>query len=87
MTAIPAEFLEFSAHARVVMAERQIPEAWVRAAIQSPDQSELSDDGNRHFLKAIPEYGGRVLRVVASARGIPVRVVTVFFDRRLRRRL
>ncbi len=83
---IPAEFLEFSTHARTVMAERQIPEEWVRAAFQSPDRSEMSDDGNRHFLKAIPEHGGRVLRVVVNARGIPVRVVTVFFDRRLRRR-
>ena len=84
--AVPVEFLEFSAHARTVMAERQIPEDWVHRAIRSPDRSELSDDGNRHFLKAIAEHGGRILRVVVNARGIPVRVVTVFFDRRLRRR-
>jgi len=38
------------------------------------------------FLPAIPEHEGRVLRVVVNAEAHPERVVTAFFDRRLRRR-
>ncbi len=41
----------------------------------------------RHALAPIPEHGGRVLRVVYNPTASPWRVVTVYFDRRLRGRL
>ncbi len=77
--------LELSAHTRDMLVERKIPEEWVWRTVQSPDQLEFGADGNGHYVKAIPEQGGRFLRVIVNPHVQPKRVVTVFFDRRLRR--
>lgn len=77
--------IEYSKHARDVMRERKIPEEWVRRTIASPDQTETPPDGTIHYIKAISEHGGRFLRVVMNPAVTPMRVVTVFFDRRLGR--
>jgi len=77
-----AAALDLSAHAATVLQERGIEMDWVRRAIAEPDQTESRDDGSEHFLKAIPERGGRVLRVVANQ--VTRRIVTVFFDRRMK---
>jgi hypothetical protein len=78
--------MDFSAHAKDMLEERGIPEAWVWQAIRSPDHVETSKDGNTHYLKAIEEFEGRILRVVVNVKAEPHRIVTVFFDRRLRRK-
>lgn len=41
--------------------------------------------GTTHYIRAIPEQGGRFLRVVVNTRVRPNQVVTLFFDRRLGR--
>ena len=74
-----------SKHAQDVMQDRNIPEEWVHRAVDSPDRTENPADGTTHYLKAIPEHGGRYLRVVVNPGVVPARVVTVFFDRRLGR--
>ena len=43
-------------------------------------------DNAPHYTKRIHERDGRVLRVVVNADVQPNRVVTVFFDRRLRQK-
>jgi hypothetical protein len=48
------------------------------------DYSEEKEDGTIRYIRAIPEHGGRFLRVIANP--IDLRVVTLFFDRRLKRR-
>jgi len=68
-----------------MLEERDIREEWVTVAIQSPDEIEDQVDGTRHFLKKIPERGGRWLRVIVNRSVQPNRAVTVFFDRRMRR--
>lgn len=78
--------IELSSHANDMLAERGIPEEWVWRAVQAPDRQEVGADGNLHYLKAIEENAGRILRVVVNASVEPRRVVTVFFDRRLRRK-
>ena len=76
-----------SAHARDMLKEREIPEEWVMLAINSADKSEKGAvDNNWHYIKSIPEREDRILRVVVNQEVSPYRVVTVFFDRRLRRR-
>jgi len=75
----------YTAHARDMLVERAIPEVWVLGAIDSPDSTEKPGDGNVHYLKAVPEHGQRTLRVVVNQRTSPWTVVTVFFDRRIRR--
>ncbi len=68
-----------------MLEERKIPEEWLWRAINLPDRVEERDDLNTHYIKAIPEYGGRFLRVVVNTRVTPQRIVTIFFDRRIRR--
>ena len=53
--------------------------------MDSPLRVENHDDGTAHYLSSVPERGGRILRVVVNAKASPAVVVTVFFDRRLRR--
>ena len=75
----------FSKHAQDVMRERRIPEEWVLRTISAPDRTDAPADGTIHYIKAIPEHGGRFLRVVVNPTITPQRVVTAFFDRRLGR--
>jgi hypothetical protein len=77
--------IELSGHARAMLQERGILEEWLWRTVETPDRVESGSEGNLHFIKAIPEYGGRFLRVVVNPRAKPPRVVTVFFDRRLGR--
>jgi hypothetical protein len=53
--------------------------------VDEPDSTETGVDGNTHYTKAIPEHGGRFLRVVVNPHVQPKRIVTLFFDRRLGR--
>jgi hypothetical protein len=75
---------ELSNHARDMLSERAIREEWVSRALNSPDRTDVAEDYNRHYIKAISEFGGRYLRVVVNPQHAPVRIVTFFFDRRIR---
>ena len=68
-----------------MLVERNISEEWLWRTVSEPERSELSHDGNVHFLKSIPEKDNRILRVIVNAQVTPARIVTVFFDRRLAR--
>ncbi|NOH01635.1 MAG: DUF4258 domain-containing protein [Chloroflexi bacterium] len=74
----------FTKHAADMMEERNISEAWVWEAINESDEIFTSEDGNLHFTKAITERENRVLHVVVNPSASPKRIVTLFFDRRLR---
>lgn len=77
---------ELSNHARHQMQERNILEAWVTEALTYPERVEpLADSqSNTHYLKRISDFGDRWLRVVVNPTVQPNRVVTVFFDRRVK---
>ncbi len=77
---------EFSSHAKDMLKERNIPEEWVWRTINSPDSKESGADGNIHYTKAIEENEGRILHVVVNENVERNQIVTVFFDRRLRRK-
>jgi hypothetical protein len=70
-----------------VCAERQIRFAWIRRVVEMPERIELDTNGTTHYLARIGARDGRWLRVVAVASGKYIRVITVFFDRRLPRML
>lgn len=74
-----------SIHFADMLRERGIKREWVNDALQNPERTEDHDDGTRHFIKRIPEYGNRWLRVVVNVIVLPEKRVTAFFDRRLRR--
>ena len=74
----------FSKHAAEMMEERSIPEDWVWRVLNEADHKFIGEDGNLHFTKSIVEKEERVLHVVVNS-GISFnRVITMFFDRRLR---
>ncbi len=75
--------LEMTQHARDMLAERGIAEAWVERAVTNPEavETDETDLGLEHCLQRVPEYGGRVLRVIADRSTSPVRIVTAYFDR------
>jgi hypothetical protein len=73
-------------HLGDMLEERHIARDWVQRAIDSPDETEEHDDGTRHHLKQIPEFGNRWLRVIVNVTKQPPKGVTAFFDRRLRKR-
>lgn len=77
--------VQFSLHAQEMIKERNILEEWIVRTVQNPDRVELGLDANDHLIKAIPEHGGRFLRIVINTRIVPKRAVTLFFDRRLGR--
>ena len=76
---------EFSSHAREMLIERRILEEWVWRTIETPAKKKTSMDGNVHYTKMIREREGCVLHVVVNPSTSPHRIVTLFFDRRLRK--
>ncbi len=78
--------LTYTEHARVIMAERAIVAAWVERVVTAPGfrTPDPNDPEVERFYGRVPERGGRVLRVAVNTRAKPWRVVTVFFDRKMR---
>ena len=81
--------LDFTIHARVVMAQRLIPEEWVALAVAAPGlrTDDPNDSDVERFFWRIPDAGDRVLRVVVNTHVEPWRVVSVFLDRTMRGQL
>jgi len=76
--------MEETPHFRQMLLERNIRKDWVEETLSNPDQVQEHEDGTRHFLKQIPEFGNRWLRIVINVEIQPEKAVTAFFDRRLR---
>ena len=71
-----------------MLKQRNIVEAWAKRTIDDPDSIESHDGGRtRHYLKKIIENDNRWLRIVVNVEDLPNKAVTVFFDRRLRRKI
>jgi len=77
---------EFSEHARDMLKEREIKEAWIEQTLERPDRKEEREDDTIHYIKAIEEYGGRYLHVVVNPGAESQRIVTLFFNHRLGRK-
>ena len=75
---------ELYIHALDMLDERLIPEEWVMLTIDYFDRTEVGPDNNVHYVKSAPEFGDRILRVIVNPHVNPNRIVTFFFDRRLR---
>ncbi len=81
--------LQYSAHARDAIIEREIDPDWVMRTVEKPARTEpdREDPELTHFLARIPENGNRVLRVVVNEKVTPPIIVSAFFDRRLKNKL
>ena len=78
---------ELSHHAFVRLQERKIDYGWLEQAIIHPEKTEPDPDDPalEHRLAAIAERDYRVLRVVCDPRATPLKIVTVHFDRSIKR--
>ncbi len=79
----------FSDHAVLSLRKRRIPIQWLESVLAAPTLilPDADDETLEHRLARIPEYGGRVLRVVVNTRASPIRIVTLYFDRTMKSRL
>ena len=78
-----------SAHAQTVIKERSIDLAWLERVLITPEKVECTEEQPqlRHALGRISEHGDRVLRVIYNAGVDPVRIITVYFDRKMKDKL
>ncbi len=74
-----------SEHAADMLRERNIEKTWVQFALDNPETKEIREDGTIHYICSVENHRGKYLRVVVNPNYEPIRVVTVFFDRRIRR--
>jgi hypothetical protein len=75
--------IKLTVHTEEAMTKRGIQRAWIEATLTSPDWSERDPrhpERTRSY-RAVPETGGRTLRVVHRPDGTDVVVITVHPDR------
>ena len=80
---------ELTLHAKVALAEREIALEWMERTLAAPELClpDPDDATVERRYRRIPEHGGRVLRVAVNTTVEPERVVSVFFDRKMKGRL
>ena len=80
---------ELTLHAKVALAEREIALEWMERTLAAPELRlpDPDDATVERRYRRIPEHGGRVLRVAVNITVEPERIVSVFFDRKMKGRL
>jgi hypothetical protein len=80
---------EITKHAKKVMEERGILDAWVVRTFSSAELTwpDPKDAQVEQRFRRIPEFGGRILRVVVNKAVEPKRILSVFFDRAMKGKL
>ncbi len=80
---------ELTRHAQKVLQEREIEIEWLERVLMNPASTmpDPMDADMEHRIGKIVEYGDRVLRVVVNTKVEPFRVVTVYFDRKMKGKL
>jgi hypothetical protein len=80
---------ELTRHAKNALLKRGISMEWLERTLKSPGRTEpdATDPNLEHRVAVIPEHGDRVLRVIIIPHATPVRVVTLYFDRKMKGRL
>ncbi|WP_425993179.1 DUF4258 domain-containing protein [Brevundimonas sp. TWP2-3-2] len=78
----------YSQHAVDQMKERMLRKSWVERAIGKPEwiEADPNDPTLGWRLAAVPEFGGRYLRVVVRETEDHFHVITVCLDRRAAKR-
>lgn len=78
-----------SIHAEISIKDRGIELVWIAATLAAPQRThpDLTDPRLLHALRVIPEFGGRVLRVIYNPAVSPPHIVTAYFDRAMKGKL
>jgi uncharacterized DUF497 family protein len=83
--------LEFklTKHAEEVIKRRAIPMEWIERVLSDPQiiEPDKVDSQLQHRLRRIEEFNNRTLRVILNTGVEPVRIVTVYWNRKMRKRL
>ncbi|MBL7180379.1 MAG: DUF4258 domain-containing protein [Desulfobacterales bacterium] len=76
-------------HAEDALVKRKIKKEWLGRVLAFPQRIEpdATDPILEHRLAEISECENRVLRVIINPHTNPIRVVTLFFDRKIRGKL
>jgi Domain of unknown function (DUF4258) len=74
-------------HAETMLKERGIQLEWLERILLNPVQQhvDLTDPALNHAIGPIVENGDRLLRVIYNDTEKPLRIVTAYFDRTLRK--
>lgn len=82
------KLLVLTHHARVRMIERKVHFSWIERTARHPDwtEPEPRDASVERRFYAIPEFGGRILRVACVETDTHIRIITITFDRDARPR-
>ncbi|MGE0680664.1 MAG: DUF4258 domain-containing protein [Candidatus Binatia bacterium] len=80
---------ELTKHAEKVLAEREIAAEWMERTLSSPELvlPDPDDATVERRFRRIPEFGGRVSRVAVNTTVEPNRIVSIFFDRKMKGKL
>ena len=81
---------ELTEHARESLRKRpNIRMEWIERVLRQPDlvEPDRTDPELEHRLGRIQESEGRVLRVIVRKNTTPMRLITFYFDRKMRRLL
>jgi hypothetical protein len=72
-----------TAHAALMMTERDISPEWIERTLASPDSQEPDPlrEGVIRAFRRIPERDNRVLRVAYARNGDTYRIIATFLDR------
>ena len=70
-------------HAQDAITERKLDLEWIERTVNSPSWRHPDPHrlGVERRFRAIPEFGGRILRVACLETADEVRIITIFFDR------
>lgn len=71
-----------SVHAKDMLKERNILEEWVWETVENPDKTIMGEKDTLHYFKSISEKENRILHVVINPVEAPMKIITIFFDRR-----
>jgi Domain of unknown function (DUF4258) len=74
-------------HAETMLKERGIQLQWLERILLNPVQQhmDLTDPALNHAIGPIAENGDRLLRIIYNDTVKPLRIVTAYFDRTLRK--
>jgi hypothetical protein len=79
--------LRYTQHAEDSIVERELERDWIERTVADPDWSvaDPRNPGIERRFRAIPEFGGRILRVACLENADEIRILTAFFDRDARK--
>ncbi|MCF6244526.1 MAG: DUF4258 domain-containing protein [Sulfurovum sp.] len=73
-----------SKHAKDVMENRQIKEAWIDAILSNPSVTFDIQKNEKHLYGIVSEYDKRCLKVVINP--LTNLVITTYFDRKMKKK-